>query len=159
VTPLADFLAVLEETATLVLATVDNDGSPRATPLYFALDPNQVSRGNLVWSEPPVSFLFLSDPSSIHAQNLTREPRSAIALYPEEADWRRLRGVQAKGQAHEVESDTLGPALERYRLRVPAAAEVPDAVALSRLYRFRPTWIRWIDNRKGFGHHEEWTWP
>ena len=158
-TPLADLLAVLEETATLTLATVDHDGSSRATPLYFALDPNQVSGGNLVWPEPPVSFLFLSDPSSIHAQDLAREPRCAIALYPEESDWRRLRGLQAKGQAHEVEREVLGPALERYRMQVPAAAEVPEAVARTRLYRFRPNWIRLIDNRKSFGHHEEWTWP
>ena len=155
-TPLADLLAVLEETATLTLATVDHDGSPRATPLYFAPDPNQVSVGNLVWS---VSFLFLSDPSSMHAQNLARESRSAIALYPDEADWRRLRGVQAKGRAHEVDGDAQGLALERYRLHVPAAAEVPEAVALTRLYRFQPSWIRLIDNRKGFGHHQEWTWP
>ena len=158
-TPLADLLAVLEETATLTLATVDHDGSSRATPLYFALDPNQVSGGNLVWPEPPVSFLFLSDPSSIHAQDLAREPRCAIALYPEESDWRRLRGLQAKGQDHEIGREVLGPALERYRIQVPAAAEVPDAVERTRLYRFRPNWIRLIDNRKSFGHHEEWTWP
>ena len=155
-TPLADLLAVLEETATLTLATVDDDGSPRATALYYALDSNQVSQGNLVWS---LSFLFLSDPLSIHVANLQREPRSAIALYPDEADWRRLRGVQAKGRAHEVEDDPQGLALERYRIRVPAVAEVPEAVARTRLYRFQPTWIRLIDNRKGFGHHEEWTWP
>jgi uncharacterized protein YhbP (UPF0306 family) len=106
-----------------------------------------------------LSFLFLSDPTSIHGQNLAREPRCAMALYPEEADWRRLRGVQAKGQAHEVERDILNPALDLYRQHVPAAAEVPEAAARSRLYRFRPTWIRLIDNRKGFGRHEEWTWP
>ena len=155
-TPLSDLLAILEETSTLTLATVDHDGGPRATPLYFAPDPNQVSDGNLVWF---LSFLFLSDPTSIHGQNLAREPRCAMALYPEEADWRRLRGVQAKGQAHEVERDILNPALELYRQHVPAAAEVPEAAARSRLYRFRPTWIRLIDNRKGFGRHEEWTWP
>jgi uncharacterized protein YhbP (UPF0306 family) len=149
----ADLLGVLEESTTLTLATLDADGTPRATPLYFAVEATPED------GEAPFAFLFLSDPSSFHIRNLERDPRSAVALYPSETDWRRLRGAQAKGRTEAVAEDERETAMAVYRSKVSAVEDVPEAVAHSRLYRFLPTWIRCIDNRKGFGRHEEWTWP
>jgi uncharacterized protein len=158
VTPLHDLLAVLQETNALTLATLDPDGTPRATPLFFAVDSdrNQVSSGNLV---SPFSMLFLSDPASAHCLNLARDPRASVALYPGETDWRSLRGAQMKGHAERLQGGWSERALTTYRLRIPIAAELEDAVARSAVYRFSPAWARLIDNRRGFGHREEWTWP
>jgi hypothetical protein len=156
VTPIQDLLAVLQETNALTLATLDPDGTPRATPLFFAVDPNQVSDGHLVL---PFSVLFLSDPASAHSLDLARDPRASVALYPGETDWRSLRGAQMKGHAERLQGGASERALTTYRQRIPIAAELQDAVARSAVYRFSPAWARLIDNRRGFGHREEWTWP
>jgi uncharacterized protein len=158
VTPLHDLLAVLQETNTLTLATLDPDGAPRATPLFFAVDPNpnRVSIGNLV---RPFSLLFLSDPASAHGLDLARDPRTSAALYPGETDWRSLRGAQMKGHAERLQGEASESALTTYRQRISIAAELEATVARSAVYRFIPAWVRLIDNRRGFGHREEWTWP
>ncbi|HSB89226.1 MAG TPA: pyridoxamine 5'-phosphate oxidase family protein [Anaerolineales bacterium] len=164
VAPLADLLAILDETIILTLASLDADGSPRATPLYFALqtasDPAVTDAGASLNSdvEAPFAFLFLSDPDSVHIRNVEREPHCSVAAYPAESDWRRLRGVQAKGVVGAVAEADRQDAMAVYRRRVTAVDDVPAAVARSRLYRIRPTWIRCIDNRLGFGHRQEWTW-
>ena len=155
-TPLHDLLAVLRETNALTLATLDPDGMPRATPLFFAVDLNQVSDGHLVL---PFSVLFLSDPASAHSLDLARDPRASVALYPGETDWRSLRGAQMKGHAERLQGGASERARKTYRQRIPIAAELEDAVARSAVYRFSPAWARLIDNRRGFGHREEWTWP
>lgn len=155
-TPLHDLLAVLRETNALTLATLDPDGTPRATPLFFAVDLDQVSDGHLVL---PFSVLFLSDPASAHSLDLARDPRASVALYPGETDWRSLRGAQMKGHAERLQGGASERALTTYRQRIPIAAELEDAVAHSAVYRFSPAWARLIDNRRGFGHREEWTWP
>lgn len=157
-TDLHGLLAVLRETHTLTLATIDADGSPRATPVYFAVgpDPDQVSSGNLVW---PFFLLFLSDPDAPHGQNLSRDPRAAVALYPAETDWRSLRGVQMKGHVDHLSGDEAAQALGDYRREIAISPELEAAVMASALYRFLPRWARLIDNRLGFGHKQEWTWP
>lgn len=162
--PLADLLAILDETIILTLASLDADGSPRATPLYFALEnaPDPAATGEAASRrsdiEAPLALLFLSDPTSVHIRNLERAPHCSVAAYPAESDWRRLRGVQAKGVVVAVDEAGRQDALAVYRGRVSAVDVVPEAVARSRMYRFRPTWIRCIDNRLGFGHRQEWTW-
>jgi uncharacterized protein YhbP (UPF0306 family) len=162
--PLADLLAILDETIILTLATLDADGSPRATPLYFAVEiaPDQetpdegASRGSE--TDAPFALLFLSDPTSVHIGNVEREPHCSVAAYPAESDWRRLRGMQAKGIVLAVGETQRQNAMAVFRRRVSAVDDVPEAAARSRPYRFRATWIRCIDNRLGFGHREEWTW-
>ena len=151
----SELLAVLRETTSLTLATLDPDGSPRATPLYFALDSNQVSVGNLVW---PFGLLFLSDPASPHCVNLARDERAAAAVYPGETDWRSLRGVQMKGRAQRLPGDQASDALASYRRRIPIATDLEAVVEQSAVYRFVPAWARLIDNRRGFGYKMEWTW-
>jgi uncharacterized protein YhbP (UPF0306 family) len=164
VVPLAGLLAILDETIILTLASLDADGSPRATPLYFAVetapDPAALDEGASRDSEidAPFALLFLSDPTSVHIRNVERRPRCSAAAYPAESDWRRLRGVQAKGVVAAVGEADRQDAMAVYRRRVSAVDDVPEAVARSRVYRFRPTWIRCIDNRLGFGHRQEWTW-
>ena len=155
-TDLADLLSVIREANTLTLATLDPDGTPRATPLFFAPDPNPSSSGRRVW---PISLLFLSDPASIHSLNLAREPRAAVSLYPGETDWRSLRGAQMKGRVERLIDDESIVALGAYRRQVAVSPELEGPLARSAMYRFTPTWTRLIDNRQGFGHKREWTWP
>lgn len=142
---LAALLDVLRETTTLTLATLDPDGTPRATPLYFA----PMEQGSLI---------FLSDPATPHARNLARSPAVAAAAYPEAAHWRAIRGVQLKGMVDRPEAAEAEDALGVYRRRFPFVDEVPAAIEGMAVYRLRPRWARLIDNRRGFGHTTEWSW-
>ena len=135
-------LQLLEETPAFTLATLDPDGAPRATPLFFAVDG--------------LSLVFLSDPNSRHCRNLQADPRCGAALYPTVADWRALRGLQMRGQAHSLSEAEAPHALHLYLQRFPFAIELAQAVDAATAYRFQPGWVRRIDNRLGFGFQQEW---
>lgn len=138
-------LEVLDGTSTLALATTEPDGSPRATPVYFA-------------PMPDFTLIFLSDPASPHAQNLAHRPKVGAAVYPEVADWREIRGVQVKGTAAMLSEPAVTAALAVYRRRFPFLEQVPEAVERMAVFALRPTWARLIDNRRGWGFSEEWAW-
>lgn len=133
---------LLEETAALTLATLDPDGAPRATPLFFAADD--------------LALIFLSDPASQHCQNLQADPRCAAAVVPDVTDWRALRGLQLRGRARRVRAAETPRALHLYLRRFPFAADLAQAVSAAAPYTFLPDWIRRIDNRQGFGFQQEW---
>ncbi len=133
---------IMGETPAFTLATLDPDGAPRATPLFFAADD--------------LALIFLSDPASQHSCNLLADPRCAAALYPTVADWRTLRGLQMRGRARRMGAAETPRALQLYLRRFPFAADLAQAVQAAAPYRFQPDWIRRIDNRQGFGFQQEW---
>ena len=135
---------LLEETSTLVLATPSADGTPRATPVFFAADAE-------------LRLIFLSDPGSMHSRNADRDGRASVALYPEEADWRRLRGVQMEGIVGRLGGPDAEAARGVYSRRFPFIGQLAEALAASAIYAFQPRWIRLIDNRRGFGFQQEWS--
>jgi uncharacterized protein YhbP (UPF0306 family) len=136
--------ALLEETTTMVLATRMPDGTPRSTPLYFAPDKD-------------LRLIFLSDPDSAHSRNLAASQHASAAMYPEERDWRRLRGVQMTGHARVLDGSEAEAARHTYARRFPFVAELATAMAASRIYAFTPSWVRLTDNRRGFGFQQEWS--
>jgi uncharacterized protein YhbP (UPF0306 family) len=135
---------LLEETTTMVLATHMPDGTPRATPVYFAADD-------------VLRLIFLSDPDSVHSRNLAASPQTSAAMYPEERNWRKLRGLQMTGQARALDGDEAEAARRAYARRFPFVAELASAMAASRIYAFSPSWVRLTDNRRGFGFQQEWS--
>jgi uncharacterized protein len=136
--------ALLAETTTMVLATRMPDGSPRATPVYFAADAR-------------LRLIFLSDPQSVHCQNLAAWPQASATIYADETDWRKLRGVQMMGEARDLEAVEAEAARRTFAGRFPFVSELASAMAVSRIYAFSPSWIRWIDNRRRFGFQQEWS--
>jgi uncharacterized protein YhbP (UPF0306 family) len=133
-------LALLAETTTMTLAT-DPDGSPR-NALFAA--------------SPLVELVFLSDPATPHARNVVKRPAVGAAAYPEVARWQEIRGVQMKGTAAPLHGDAAEQALALYGARFEFLAQVPAAFDRMSVYLFRPDWLRWIDNRRGFGASQEW---
>lgn len=138
--------SIINETHCLTLATVDPDGSPRATPLFFAVDES-------------LHLYFLSDPESEHCLNFTRDPHAAVGLFPEIEGWRQIRGVQMKGVVDLVSDTTRDEGLACYYKRFPFVSLLKHVVIKSEIFRFQPQWIRMIDNRRKFGAHREWDWP
>ena len=141
---LAPIRVLLEETTTMVLGTRMPDGTPRATPVFFATDDG-------------LRPIFLSDPASVHCRNLAASPQASAAMYPEEGDWRKLRGVQMTGLARALDGSEAEAARRTYARRFPFVAELASSMAASRMYAFTPSWVRLIDNRRGFGFQQEWS--
>jgi uncharacterized protein YhbP (UPF0306 family) len=138
-----DVRSILSETQTLTLATLDEDGSPRATPLFFAVGNQN-------------DLIFVSDPNSQHCNNLQREPQTAVGIYPEVGNWRQIRGLQMKGVASLIPEPQRPAAYALFAARFSFISELSDIVRQSVFFRFRPSWIRLIDNRRGFGFQKEW---
>ena len=146
-TPLPEAVATfLAEHHVMTLATHGDDG-PWAAAVFYAHDGG--------------AFDFLSSPETRHARHLARDPRCAATIQPDVAEWARIRGVQLEGRVRELSGDDARLAHERYGRKFPLVADLasaPRAIALAfakvRWYRLEADRLRFIDNRRGFGHRE-----
>jgi uncharacterized protein YhbP (UPF0306 family) len=143
----ASYPAVLEllELAAMTLATTGEYGEPHAAPVYFAAGTS--------WQ-----LYFFSDAHSQHSADLARQPMAAAAIHPERTTWQEIRGLQLRGTVAPV---MPGPewdaAWDMYALKFPFVKNMRAIVAINTLYVFRTHWLRWVDNRQGFGFKKEWN--
>lgn len=140
---LADFLAAHN---TLCLATVGPEGRPHAAAVFYAAGPD-------------LTLYFLSDPTTRHAQHIGTGAWVAATIEANNQDWRSIRGLQIHGLAAPCAGDEVIVARRIYGERFPfiaSAQTLAVALARARYYRLVPSWIRLIDNTRGFGHKEEW---
>lgn len=141
------FLAVCR---TASVATVGACGAPHNANVQFA-------HGNAGGEEfAPFDLWWVSSPASDHSRNLAARPQAAVTVYGHADAPDQIRGVQARGTVTPVLTpgdDGYPAALRRYAAKYPFVDTPPFDAAVARqgLYRFRPDWIRWIDNRRGFG--------
>ena len=113
-------------------------------PVFFAADAD-------------LTCYFLSDPQTRHGQDIALVGRVAAAIYPDEPDWQRLRGIQLTGSVRLLEeAEPRAHAWTTYAGRFPVVADLSEAVARSGLYALTPDWLRLVDNRRGFGFRREW---
>lgn len=128
----------------MTIATVGKDTVPHAATVYFAADSS-------------LNFYFLSAKHSQHIQDLVNNTQAAVTIFPIISKWQEIRGLQMLGNVQEV-SGVIKQAKEWAIL----AIKFPDILGLdieilrNQLYVFKPTWIRLIDNRDGFGSKREW---
>lgn len=137
---------------TLTLATRNADGSPHACDLFYVRVDD-------------VCY-FLSNPTTRHIQNLSREPRVSATIHGAAQGWQDIRGIQMVGTAARVEDDAeRARAFAAYLHKYAFVREMmPNIEMLGRaheifgvidLYKLAPRWWRWIDNTRGFGYKEE----
>ena len=139
----------------MTLATTDSQGAACAAPVYFAAKEFAVSAGITGWR-----LYFFSEATSQHAQNLAHDNRAAGAIYPECQGWQDIRGLQLRGAAEPVAKGSEWElAWQVYRDKFPFVAQLKPIVVRNELYAFAPTWIRMVDNRRGFGFKQEWVFP
>jgi hypothetical protein len=144
----ARILAYLAAHSTLTLAT-EREGKPWANALFYANDG--------------FTFYFVSDPKTRHADHLRRNPRVAATINEDQDDWRAIQGVQLEGVCEEITNPVeAARALKIYAAKYPfiadllrAPKELGSAMAKARFHKITPTWIRLIDNTRGFGFKEE----
>jgi uncharacterized protein YhbP (UPF0306 family) len=167
-------MAVLQERWVLTLATIspprararptcepsagadtdafpDEPDYPYATPLFYAVAERPAAGPALV---------FASRPDSTHGRHLGAGPtRVGAGLYLESEDVSQLRGVQLRGEIAPVElwpGDAPLGLRAAYLQRHPGAAALLGPNARERLYALALTWAKLTDNRRGFGHKQEW---
>lgn len=147
--PVRAFLAAHN---TLTLATINGDGSPHASDLFYVYED--------------AAFYFLSDPASRHAQNLARAPRVSATIHGNARGWQDIRGVQIIGAAARVtkrveRARAFAAYLAKYAFvgealpRVEMLGRAHEIFGVVELYKIAPRWLRWIDNAQRFGHKEE----
>lgn len=129
--------------STMTLATAALNGEPHAAAVYFVAEGLQL-------------YFFSADDSQ-HSRDLQENPLAAVAIYPEVWEWQAIRGLQMRGRVDLVsQGEEWQRAWEAYRSKFPFVQHLKAVVARNQLYRFQPSWLRWIDNRLGLGHKQEW---
>ncbi|XAL99384.1 pyridoxamine 5'-phosphate oxidase family protein [Phycisphaeraceae bacterium D3-23] len=126
---------------TMSLATVDADGAPHAANVQYVSD----DAWNLYW---------VSSPESAHSLHLAERPGAAVTAYAHTDAPDQIHGLQMHGRANAVQNEkAIALVRKLYDATYPFTAEPPyrDAIDAQTFYRLRPTWLRWIDNRRGFG--------
>jgi uncharacterized protein YhbP (UPF0306 family) len=147
----------LEQHDTMALATIGPGDQPQAAAVFYAVGEDLV-------------LYFLSSPSSRHCENITRDARAAATIQVDGQPWQEITGVQIEGAAYEViDERQIAHAARTFAGRFAflqglladaesdGPIELQGPLANSRFFVLRPSWIRLIDNTKGFGHKEETT--
>ncbi len=161
-------LKYLKEHYTMTIATARDD-SPWAAAVFYANDG--------------FALYFLSDPESRHSKDIAENRVVAVTVNEDYHDWRKIKGIQMEGKAElVVTEDEMAKAVatyvEKYSFtaaylklmsssfpkiagyldkllsRLPFVPGLPTTFT-TRFYKITPTKVRFIDNEKSFGHHEE----
>ena len=128
----------LKTQSTLALSTSGGAGSPRAAPLFYLPGDH-------------LELYWFSSPRSEHGRNLKRAPAAAVAVYAQAARWEDIRGCQMLGAVAVITGRPRRVIAEAYVERFRLGTLFQAAMVRSRLYAFRPRWVRYIDNSRGFG--------
>ncbi|MCS7060789.1 MAG: pyridoxamine 5'-phosphate oxidase family protein [Anaerolineae bacterium] len=142
---MSEVRAFLNRHNVLTLAYRDAHGVG-ACAVWFAVDDR-------------LHLYFLSAPHSRHGQALAEGGQVAFTVQKDEQDWQTIQGVQGIGLCAMLRAGELDSAWQVYTRRFPFVThQIPDlnhALGTAALWRIIPTWLRLIDNRKGFGHKQE----
>ena len=130
---------------TMTLATIGIESKPFAAAVYFSASSD-------------LHFYFLSEKSSQHGKNLVKNPQAAVTIQSEYTHWQDIHGLQMQGLANKLETGgNWQRGWETYRRKFPFVNSLTSLVLRHHLFVFIPTWIRLIDNRRGFGFKHEWV--
>jgi nitroimidazol reductase NimA-like FMN-containing flavoprotein (pyridoxamine 5'-phosphate oxidase superfamily) len=118
---------VINDNCFMVLGTVQADGSPRVSPVYY----DHIGYGRYYW---------VSSPHAQHSMNIAAHPRVEFVIFNSRATPGTTSAVYLGGLAGEVPSDELALACAEAfaRVREGARAFTPDELcgaAELRLYR------------------------
>ncbi len=142
----------LSECRTATLATADDIGHPHAANIQYA---GCAGFCELIW---------VSSPNSEHSRHLVARPRVALTVYAHEDAAQNIHGLQLHGHAQPIhEPPAINAAWDLYTQKYPFVITMPQVRELldrgqQAFYRFSPTWLRWIDNRRSFGWKQEFNW-
>lgn len=143
----------MDEHNTLTLAT-SSDGKPWAATVFFVSDAN-------------LSLYFVSDHRTRHGRDIEQNARVVATVNPDCDNWHDVRGLQIDGTASIVTGLARAKALALYLAKFPQIdalfaspkdeheETIAERLKATNIYRISPSWIRFIDNSKGFGSTDE----
>jgi hypothetical protein len=145
-------VAFLRDHQVLTLAVAGNDGAPYAAALFYAVDDE-------------LNFYVVSDPGTVHGRAMLNDGRVAGTVQRDRQSWQEAAGVQFTGRCRRLTGAerVRGWAVFMGRfgflreVKLAGIGELAAALAKIDLWRIEPSWIRLIENKRGFGHKEEWT--
>jgi uncharacterized protein YhbP (UPF0306 family) len=138
--------AALAAHTTLTLAFADAEG-PGACAVLYACAPD----GSLV---------LVTARTTRHGGALAADGSAAFTAQADGQDWLSLTGIQGRGQCVLLTGDQREAGWAAYVARFPFVGADPrlgEALRRTDLWALRPTWLRLIDNGRGFGHKQEWS--
>jgi len=135
-----EIISILDDANDMTIATVREDGYPRATTVSYVTD------GLMIY--------FGCAANSQKAKNLARDSKVSLTVNLPYTSWNDIRGLSIGGRAERITNPQevaqasqlmfeKFPQIARY-----APAELEDIV----LFRVTPEVISVLDYRKGFGH-------
>jgi hypothetical protein len=92
---------IVAENSYLILSTVDDQGRPWTTPVFFA-------------AQQLGEFFWISDIDARHTRNLLVRPQVSLVIFDSTVTPGEGRALYAVGTAAEVPADDLEPALRVY---------------------------------------------
>src|SRR5690349_24703073 len=99
--------SIIDANLYMTLGTADADGSPWATPVYFA---------HAEYRE----FLWISSPEARHSRNIAQRSRIGIVIFDSQVPINTGQAVYVEAQAHELSGEDLEHAVKTYSARVSA---------------------------------------
>lgn len=133
----------LRAQSTLTLATISEDGTPYATPLFYIVAEN-------------LQIYWLSSKSSMHSVQVTMHPGVSAAIYAPADEWKKIHGVQIWGLAQAIrDSNERKTIIKAYISRFRLSNLFRGVILACDLYRLSPVRIRYINNSKHFGYKRE----
>ncbi|MBF9068001.1 pyridoxamine 5'-phosphate oxidase family protein [Streptacidiphilus fuscans] len=147
----AALLDALRAHTTLTLAYADADG-PQACAVLYAIGAD-------------ASLVFVTAATTRHGRALSVAPAVPVA-FTAQADgqeWTALTGVQGRGVCRRLadgpERDAAWRAYTERHPFVTADPRLQSALESTALWAIHPTWLRLIDNSRGFATKLEWQSP
>ena len=131
----------MENHNTMTLATHGMDRTGAAAVFYTTIKKS-------------ASLVFVSNPESDHIKNLEISKKCAATIQDDGLEWKEIKGLQLKGEINQANEKYWGNYLRKYPY-IRTNEELSKALEKVNLYEFRITWVRLIDNTKGFGNRTE----
>ncbi len=146
---LDDIGVFLARWKTASLATVDEAGRPHAANVQYAS----------IRRDSRIELFYVSNETSAHSRHIAHTGQVAMTIYAHVRRPDHIHGVQLHGNAAPILRDTpeWDAAWHVYSRRYPFVLLPPlrQRIAAETFYRVTPAWVRFVDNRKGFGFKRE----
>jgi uncharacterized protein YhbP (UPF0306 family) len=140
----AELKVFLSHHRSVTLAYNDADGIG-ACGLWYVFDDD-------------LNLYYLSSPVTRHGRALLNGGDVAFTIHRDEQDWHAIQGLQGKGRC-----GPLPPAqtpriwrlyVQRYPFVLQQFKDIDAALKNTLFWQLKPTWMRLIDNTKGFGYKQ-----
>ena len=143
--------ALVDEQSTVTLATC-KENVAWAAPVYYVFLKS--------------AFYFFSDPSARHIVEALEAGQASGAIHGFASDWKEIRGIQMSGCMESLSmglesAEVIRVYLKKYQFTKEffSSGGVLNLDAFTsrfrvKLYKFKPTFIYYLDNRFRFGFRE-----